>query len=169
MTRRAYLGLGGNLGDPAASMATALQAIDARMDAEVAAVSRLYRTPPWGVTDQPDFINACAAVDTDLSALALLDLCLSLELTLKRERRLRWGPRTVDIDLLDYAGEIWTSDRLTLPHPRIAERAFVLVPLAEIAPDLPIEGATVSEWLERVDASTIQPVSADGSWWRTAG
>ena len=101
----AYLGIGGNIGDPPKTMAAALRLIDSRDDTKVAAVSRLYRTPPWGVTDQPYFYNACARVETELSPRDLLELCLSSERAFKRERRERWGPRTLDLDVLDYGGE----------------------------------------------------------------
>lgn len=166
---RAYLGLGGNIGDPRASARAALAAIDAREDARVAAVSRLYRTPPWGKTDQPSFLNACAAVDTILGPRALLDLCLRTERALKRERGERWGPRTIDLDLLDYTGRRVEEEGLTLPHPRMTERAFVLVPLSDIAPDLVVDGVTVSRRLAMLDRTGIEAASADGGWWREAG
>ncbi|WP_255475932.1 2-amino-4-hydroxy-6-hydroxymethyldihydropteridine diphosphokinase [Antarcticirhabdus aurantiaca] len=163
---RAYLGLGGNIGDPVANMAAALRAIDARPDIDVAAVSRLFRTPPWGNTDQPWFVNACAAVDTTLSARALLDLCLDTERSLKRERTLRWGPRTIDLDVLDYGSRTVAEEGLDLPHPRMTQRAFVMVPLAEIAPDLVLEGHRAAEIAVALDAAGIEPASADGQWWR---
>ncbi|WP_156382207.1 MULTISPECIES: 2-amino-4-hydroxy-6-hydroxymethyldihydropteridine diphosphokinase [unclassified Aureimonas] len=169
MRRRALLGLGGNLGDPQANMREALRALDGRADTEVVAVSRLYRTPPWGVTDQPFFFNACAAVDTALEAHALLDLCLETERGLKRERRERWGPRTIDLDLLDHGGETIADERLTLPHPRIGERAFVLVPLEEIAPGFVVDGVPIEERLAHLDRAGIEPASEDGNWWRRTG
>ncbi|MEF2550622.1 2-amino-4-hydroxy-6-hydroxymethyldihydropteridine diphosphokinase [Aurantimonas sp. A2-1-M11] len=166
MRARAYLGLGGNIGDPAANMAAALRRIDARDDTAVAAVSRLYRTPPWGKTDQPDFVNACAAVDTTLSPPELLALCLATERAFKRERRERWGPRTLDLDVLDYAGMPHADETLTLPHPRVTERAFVLVPLGDIAPELTFDGRSVADWIAAADPEGITPASADGQWWR---
>lgn len=166
---RALLGLGGNLGDPVASMRQALLSIDAREDTDVVAVSRLYRTPPWGVTDQPFFFNACAAVETELSAHDLLDLCLQTERSLKRERRERWGPRTIDLDVLDHAGAIIADERLVLPHPRIAERAFVLVPLADIAPGLLIDGVAIEKRLAGLDRAGIEPASETGDWWKGPG
>lgn len=168
MRFRALIGLGGNVGDPRANMRLALLAIDARPDTDVVAVSRLFRTPPWGLTDQPFFFNACAAVETTLSAHALLDLCLETERSLKRERRERWGPRIIDLDVLDHAGASISDERLTLPHPRIGERAFVLVPLAEVAPDFQVGGLPVAEWLAGLDRAGIEPASEDGSWWRDA-
>ncbi len=129
---QAALGLGGNLGDPVAAMARALQALEARDDTVVTAVSRLYRTPPWGKTDQDWFFNACAAVETTLAPEALLDVGLAIERSMKRERLERWGPRTIDIDVLLWGDETIAGERLTVPHPRMTERAFVLMPLADI-------------------------------------
>lgn len=166
MTAKAILGLGGNIGDPAKTMAAALRLIDARDDTRVVAVSRLYRTPPWGKTDQPFFVNACAAIETTLGPRAVLDMCLETEQAFKRERRERWGPRTLDLDVLDYAGSAYEDKALTLPHPRVSERAFVLIPLADIAPDLRFGERTVAEWAERVDREGIEPASEDGEWWR---
>jgi len=162
----ARLGLGGNVGDPKQAMAAALRLIDDREDCQVVAVSRLYRTPPWGKTDQPDFFNACATVETSLDPRALLALCLDTERAFKRERRERWGPRTLDLDVLDYDDVDYHDEALTLPHPRITERAFVLVPLADIAPDLAVSGRRVAEWLPLLPGDGIEPVTSNGNWWR---
>jgi 2-amino-4-hydroxy-6-hydroxymethyldihydropteridine diphosphokinase len=162
----AWLGLGGNLGDPEASMAKALRAIDADDDTHVVAVSSLYRTPPWGKTDQPDFLNAVAEIETARSPRDLLALCLDAEKALKRVRRERWGPRLIDIDILLYGDTAVHEPGLDVPHPRIAERAFVLVPLAEIAPGLHVAGATVADLLTRIGASGIRKTTAGGNWWR---
>ncbi|WP_206454463.1 2-amino-4-hydroxy-6-hydroxymethyldihydropteridine diphosphokinase [Aurantimonas marina] len=169
MTARATLGLGGNIGDPARTMAAALRRIDARDDTRIAAVSRLYRTPPWGITDQPFFFNACAAIETTLGPREVLDLCLETERAFKRERRERWGPRTLDLDVLDYDGMPYEDAALTLPHPRVSERAFVIVPLADIAPDLVFGERTVAEWAARVEREGIEQASEDGEWWRDEG
>jgi 2-amino-4-hydroxy-6-hydroxymethyldihydropteridine diphosphokinase len=166
VSARALLGIGGNIGDVEANMRRALSAIDARDDTRVVAVSRLYRTPPWGVTDQPWFFNACAAVETSLSPRELLEVCLSTEREMKRERLQRWGPRTIDLDVLDYAGQVYEDEALTLPHPRIGARAFVLVPLADIAPETIVDGETVTARLVGLDRAGIEPASADGEWWR---
>ena len=164
----AALGLGGNLGDPPAAMAEALRRLDARADCSVSAVSRLYKTPPWGKTDQADFFNCCALLETSLEPEALLDVCLSIEQSMKRERIERWGPRTIDIDILTYGDRTAGSERLSLPHPRMTERAFVLVPLAEIAPGIKVSGRRISEWLDRADSGGILPVSENRDWWRVA-
>jgi len=164
--RRAALGLGGNIGDPVRAMADALQALDGRPDCRVAAVSRLYRTPPWGKTDQDWFFNACALVETTLSPEALLDTCLGIERDMKRERKERWGPRTIDIDVLTYEGVAQAGGRLELPHPRMTGRGFVLMPLADIAPAMEVEGRAVADWLKEADVAGIEPASASPEWWR---
>ncbi|WLR98446.1 2-amino-4-hydroxy-6-hydroxymethyldihydropteridine diphosphokinase [Shinella sumterensis] len=165
--RRATLGLGGNIGDPAHAMAAALRALDARADCGVLAVSRLYRTPPWGKTDQDWFFNACALIETTLAPEPLLDICLGIERDMKRERIERWGPRTIDIDVLTYEGVEQAGGRLELPHPRMTERGFVLMPLADVAPSLMVEGRPVTAWLEAADVSGIEPASVGPDWWRT--
>ncbi|KFB10147.1 2-amino-4-hydroxy-6-hydroxymethyldihydropteridine diphosphokinase [Nitratireductor basaltis] len=165
-TAVAYLGLGGNLADPVANMAAALRALDADAKIAVTAVSCLYRTPPWGVTDQPDFVNAAAMVETSLSPRKLLARCLEVERLLKRERRERWGPRLIDIDVLNYEDVELMEDGLVLPHPRMHERAFVLVPLADIAPKLQIAGRTVRAWMEKTNTSDIKRLGEDRDWWR---
>lgn len=167
-TVRAFLGLGGNLGDPATAMAAALQALDAQGTVKIAAVSSLYRTPPWGVVDQPDFLNAVAAVDTTLETGALLQLCLDIERTLKRVRAERWGPRLIDIDVLLYGNERIDEAGLHVPHPRMHERAFVLMPLSEIAPDIEIGGQTAQEWLNFLDSTAIIRLPGGNDWWRKA-
>ncbi|MBX9450460.1 MAG: 2-amino-4-hydroxy-6-hydroxymethyldihydropteridine diphosphokinase [Mesorhizobium sp.] len=163
---RAYLGLGGNLGDPAAAMASALRALDATAAVSVVAVSSLYRTPPWGKTDQPDFMNAVAAVDTTLSPRALLDLCLETERALKRVRVDRWGPRVIDMDILLFGSERINEEGLQVPHPRMGERAFVLAPLAEIAPDVIVDGEPAAGRLAGVDTAGIDRLPGGSDWWR---
>lgn len=163
---RAWIGLGGNVGDPLHQMAAALRRLDAHPEISVEIVSPVYRTPPWGKTDQPDFLNACAGLRTEIDPAALLDLCLEVERALHRERRERWGPRTIDIDLLDYDGRRVATDRLVLPHPHVTQRAFVLVPLAEIVPELTIDGKSVQVWRKRIATGGIELSEAGGDWWR---
>ena len=165
--RSATLGLGGNIGDPKAAMARALAALDRRPDCRVVAVSRLYRTPPWGKTDQDWFFNACALVETLLSPEDLLDACLGIEREMKRERLERWGPRTIDIDVLTFDGVEQRGGRLELPHPRMTGRGFVLMPLADIAPDLTVEGRPVQDWLQEADVAGIEVADENGDWWRS--
>jgi 2-amino-4-hydroxy-6-hydroxymethyldihydropteridine diphosphokinase len=141
----AALGFGGNLGDPVAAFAEALRALDAHPDIAVLTLSSVWRTAPWGKLDQPEFLNMAALVETGLSPRALLAFCLDIERQAGRERRERWGPRTLDIDILSYGDEAIDEPGLQLPHPRIAERAFVLAPLAEIAPELVVGERTAME------------------------
>lgn len=162
----AYLGLGGNLGDPVSAMAASLRMIDADADTRVAAVSSVYRTPPWGKLDQPDFLNCAAAVATRRDPRALLDLCLQTERALKRVRAERWGPRTVDLDVLVYGDRAVHEPGLAIPHPRMAERAFVMVPLAEIAPDLVVDGKAASLRAASMDTSGITRLDLPAGWWR---
>lgn len=139
---RAAIGLGANLGDAVGTLRGAVEALAVHDGVTLRAVSRFYRTPAWGRQDQPDFVNAVALVDTSLAPRALLDLLLAVEAEFGRHRIAgeRWGPRTLDLDLLHVDGVQLDDGRLTLPHPRIAERAFVLLPLAELAPDLVLPG-----------------------------
>ncbi|MCG3201409.1 MAG: 2-amino-4-hydroxy-6-hydroxymethyldihydropteridine pyrophosphokinase [Gammaproteobacteria bacterium] len=138
---RAFIGLGSNLEDPRRQIRTAIAELDALPYTCVAARSSLYRSDPMGPPNQPDYINAVAAVDTILTPLALLDALMGVERSHGRIRHAeRWGPRTLDLDLLVYGDRITSDARLTLPHPGIAERVFVLLPLLEIAPDLEIPG-----------------------------
>lgn len=147
------IGLGGNIGDPLEAMRSALKAMDENPNCKVERVSSIWKTPPWGVTDQPDFFNACAAISTTLEPRAFLDLCLSIEKNLKRIRDLRWGPRSIDIDILFFGDRMISEEGLTVPHPRIADRAFVLVPLAEVAPHAKIAGHSIAQLAAKADVS----------------
>ncbi|MFB9952590.1 2-amino-4-hydroxy-6-hydroxymethyldihydropteridine diphosphokinase [Rhizobium puerariae] len=164
----AALGLGGNIGDPPAAMGEALRLLDQREDCRVLAVSKLYSTPPWGKTDQADFFNCCALVETSLEPGELLDVCLSIERGMKRIRLERWGPRTIDIDILIYGAHERKTEKLEVPHPRMTERGFVLQPLADIAPELAVKGRKVSDWLQSIDTAGIKVAQADRDWWRSA-
>jgi 2-amino-4-hydroxy-6-hydroxymethyldihydropteridine diphosphokinase len=163
---RVFLGLGGNLGDPQASMAAALRILDDDAGTRVVTVSSVYRTPPWGKTDQPDFLNAAAEIATTHEPRALLALCLDAERALKRERRERWGPRIVDIDILVFGNRLIREPGLEIPHPRIFERAFVIVPLAEIAPGLRILGSLIADALKAMDTTGIVQQPSGREWWR---
>jgi 2-amino-4-hydroxy-6-hydroxymethyldihydropteridine diphosphokinase len=151
------LGLGGNLGDPIATIEAALQRLETE-GVRVSRRSRWYRTAPWSVTEQPDFVNLCVAADTDLSARALLNVVHAIETALGRERNMRWGPRTIDIDILVYGDERIDEPALTIPHPRLTERPFVLVPLLDIASETLINGQRVRDWAIAVDRSGIEPM-----------
>jgi len=152
----AALGLGGNVGDVAAAFVEALARLGSAQGVRLGALSSVYRTPPWGKLDQPDFLNMAALVETTLPAGALLTLCLDVERGLGRERRERWGPRLIDIDVLTYGEAKIDEPNLKAPHPRLTERAFALAPLAEIAPNLMVGGRTVADWLTRVDRAGIE-------------
>ena len=147
----AYVALGANIGDPTATVLAAFAALANLTDSRVVHTSSLYRTAPVGLTNQPDFINAVAMLETGLAPEELLDALLDLEARFGRVRRDRNGPRTLDLDLLLYNDIELDLPRLTLPHPRLHLRAFVLHPLAEIAPGLVIPGrGSVAAWLPAV-------------------
>jgi 2-amino-4-hydroxy-6-hydroxymethyldihydropteridine diphosphokinase len=120
-------------------------------------ISSVYESAAVGPVEQPDFLNLAVEVETSLDPSALLRRCLSIEAALGRVREQRWGPRTIDIDLLWYAGQIIEEDHLHLPHPRMTERAFVLVPLAEIAPEIDAGGRTVRAWASSIDRNSVRP------------
>ncbi|MDA8337569.1 MAG: 2-amino-4-hydroxy-6-hydroxymethyldihydropteridine diphosphokinase [Peptococcaceae bacterium] len=132
----AYIGLGTNLGDTRANLRQALESLRAKPGIEVRRVASFYRTEPQGYPDQDWFLNTVAGVETGLRPLGLLSALQGVEAALGRVRSLRWGPRVIDLDLLLYGEERINSPVLTVPHPRLMERAFVLVPLAELEPDL---------------------------------
>lgn len=155
MSIAATLGLGGNLGDPVAAFAAALTRLRAHAAVELKAVSSVWRTAPWGKLDQPEFRNMAVLIETSLSADDLLALCLAIERESGRERRERWGPRTLDIDILTYGSEAIDRPGLQVPHPRIAERAFVLAPLAEIAAAIMIEGRNVTDLFAAVASDDV--------------
>ena len=158
---RVVLALGGNVGDKVASLRRALRALAREGGIELAAVSRFYRTAPWGKTDQDWFVNACALGRTSFTPEALLERIKALEVELGRAPAERWGPRVIDIDLIAYGDIALKTERLTLPHPELFNRAFVLVPLAEIAPDLMIDGVKVGEAAARLRAGAEEVFPLD--------
>jgi dihydropteroate synthase len=158
---RVVLALGGNVGDKVKSLRRALRAIAGVPEIELTAVSRFYRTAPWGKTDQDWFVNACALGRTTLTPEALLERVKRLEVELGRAPAERWGPRVIDIDLIAYDTITLTTERLTLPHPELFNRAFVLVPLAEIAPDLLVAGVRIGEAAARLVLEAVEVVPLD--------
>lgn len=148
----AYIGLGSNLESPIEQVREALNELATLPLSRLVAASSLYASRPVGPQDQPDFVNAVAALETRLSPLALLDQLQALEQQHRRRRQHHWGPRTLDLDLLLYANDQIDSKRLRVPHPQMTARAFVLVPLAEIAPTLEFHQKPLSAWLERSDS-----------------
>ena len=154
----ALLALGGNVGDARVILARAVDLLCDGDTVRLIARSSDYRTPPWGVEDQAPFINLCLLVATELSPQALLERALGVERALGRNRdqEQRWGPRPVDIDILAYDDVSLDEPDLILPHPRLFQRAFVLVPLAEIAPERKVAGVRIRDALAGLDASGIE-------------
>ena len=154
----ALLALGGNIGDARATLDRAVARLCDGAAIRLLARSSDYRTPPWGVEDQDPFVNLCLTVATDLPPRALLDRALAVERELGRNRlkEQRWGPRPIDIDIVAYDDVRLDEPGLTLPHPLALERAFVLLPLAEIAPERSIAGVRVRDALARVDTRGIE-------------
>jgi 2-amino-4-hydroxy-6-hydroxymethyldihydropteridine diphosphokinase len=148
-TRRAYLGIGTNLGDRLAYLQLAVDALGAADGVHVVAVSPVYETAPVGGPEQPDYLNAVVAVDTPSTPRALLELAHTIESAADRVRTVRWGPRTLDVDVLLVGDEQVDEPDLVVPHPRMEERAFVVVPLADLDP----------EWRARIpaDAASVRP------------
>ncbi|MBI2802216.1 MAG: 2-amino-4-hydroxy-6-hydroxymethyldihydropteridine diphosphokinase [Gammaproteobacteria bacterium] len=152
----AFIGIGSNLDDPKAQVTRALIELSALPGTRVVAHSALYCSPPMGPSEQPDYINAVAKLETTLAPLSLLDALQALERSHHRVRKFHWGPRTLDLDILIVDRCVFTSERLTLPHPGIAERAFVVIPLYEIAPELTIPGiGPISRVYERFATAVI--------------
>ena len=153
----AFVGLGSNLQDPAAQLQRTIAALGRLPGTQLLRASRLYRTPPWGLLEQPEFVNAVVELSTTLGARDLLEALQALERAAGRAREQRWGPRVLDLDLLLYDALQLDEPGLHLPHPHLHERAFVLVPLAELAPALRVPGrAAVSELLATVDRAGIE-------------
>jgi 2-amino-4-hydroxy-6-hydroxymethyldihydropteridine diphosphokinase len=144
------------MADPAQTLRAAAAEVG-REAGRIAAASPIYRSLPVGVTDKPPFLNAVAALDTELGPDALLDVLLAVEAAHGRVRDVRWGPRTLDLDLVWFEGVVRDDPRLTLPHPRAHEREFVLRPLCDLAPDLLLHGRTAREWLDSLEPQGVEP------------
>lgn len=170
---RAFVGIGANLGEPSETFAAARQALADEPGIDDVSASSVYRTRPVGDVPQPDFWNAVLAVHTPLSALALLDTLLSIEDRFGRKRTTRWGPRTLDLDLLLYDDRVIGHPRLTVPHPELHRRGFVLVPLAELAATVrhPVRGHTIvalrDEWRREAPdaAGAVRAVAPEDAPW----
>lgn len=158
---QACIGLGANLGDAAATLRQAIDALAVREGVVLRAMSRLYRTPAWGKEDQPDFINAAALLETSLAPRALLDLLLAVEAEFGRQRMEgeRWGPRTLDLDLLLYGDAVVDEPGLRVPHPHLHERAFALIPLLDVLPEARIPGyGAARDAVSALEMSNIHPL-----------
>lgn len=163
MTHTVYLALGSNLGDRKANLRAARQSLPPLV--KVTAASPIYRTPPWGYEQQPEFFNQVLAGQTEASPTTLLAYLKQIEAKVGRKPTFRYGPRLVDLDIIFYDDLVLNEPGLTIPHPRVAERAFVLVPLADLAPDMrhPITGLQVQEMLEAVSTDGIQRLDLNNS------
>lgn len=156
----AVLALGTNIGDRVGNIEDALRRLAADGAIRIVTRSRLYRTAPWGVTDQDWFLNACAGIETRLEPQALLHRCQAVENDMGRVRTQRWGPRIIDIDIIAIRDRQVAEPNLIVPHPLISERAFVLVPLKDVAPEMKLGGRSLDDMLGRLDASDVAAYEA---------
>jgi 2-amino-4-hydroxy-6-hydroxymethyldihydropteridine diphosphokinase len=161
----AYIGIGSNLDDPERQVQSAVEALARLPHSRLLRASRLFRTPPWGRAEQPAFVNAAAMLATSLSPRELLDALLTIERERGRHRDgTRWGPRVIDLDILLYGDLSVDEDGLRIPHPHIAERAFVLLPLADLDAELCVPGrGRVRDLLDRVDVGDCVPLTETGT------
>lgn len=165
---KAWIGLGGNIGDVPAQMNRAINTLVSHRGIKLVGVSSLYATEPWGLKEQAEFNNACIEISTFLEPGALLKACLATEASLNRIRDVRWGPRTIDLDILIIEDAEIDVDGLTVPHPRLHERAFALAPLADLAPNLALAGGTVSKLLENLDRKGIRTIATPDEWFNAS-
>ncbi|MEO0327953.1 MAG: 2-amino-4-hydroxy-6-hydroxymethyldihydropteridine diphosphokinase [Pseudomonadota bacterium] len=161
-----YLGIGGNIGDVIANMDAVIRKLDALETVDVVAVSPVYKTPPWGIKEQDWFHNACVMLETGLDPDELLNECLNIETQLHRVRDVRWGPRTIDVDILVFGTRRVQTPNLTIPHPRMLERDFVLKPLSDIAPNLLLDGVSIRDALKRLKTEPLEAVDLPVNWWK---
>lgn len=155
-----YLSLGSNIGDKKSYLEAALERLNQLPQTSLAAVSSFYETAAWGKTDQDDFLNICCQLKTELAAQQLLIECQQIEKDLHRVRHEHWGPRTIDIDILLYGSEHIATESLKVPHPYMTERAFVLVPLFEIAPSLEICGHSITSYLKTLNLEEVRKLQS---------
>lgn len=142
---QSYLSLGSNMGDRFEMLRQAVSQLGDHPNINITRISSLYETDPVGYTDQEPFLNMVVQLETELEALALLNVCQEIEQNLHRKRLIRWGPRTIDLDILLYNQGNFETERLTVPHPRMHERAFVIIPMLEVNPDFEVAGAIEAE------------------------
>lgn len=151
-----YLSIGSNIGDREDYLNRSIAKIKDISMTRLLKTSSFYETPAWGLTDQQDFLNACLEISTELSPYELLKHLQRIELDLHRERLVRWGPRTIDIDILTFGDIICEDENLVIPHPLISQRAFVLVPLFELNPELIIGNRSIKDMIDDIDVSEIK-------------
>ncbi len=163
MWSKAYLSLGSNIGDRVGYLKEAVALLEENPEITVTGKSAFYTTAPIGYLDQEDFVNITIEIVTTLTPETLLLACQSIEQTLKRVRRIHWGPRTIDVDLLWYDQFQSNSDLLTVPHPRMCERAFVMIPLCELNPCLVVFGKTVLDWCGQLTDQEVRKMT-DETW-----
>lgn len=156
----AYLSLGSNIGDKKKYLYDAIKLLDGYKGIRIVKLSSLYETSPWGYTEQDLFMNLVVLIETSLSPVELLDCCQFIEKELGRVRLIKWGPRVIDVDILLFEDETINTERLTIPHPFMTERDFVMIPLCEIAKDLKIDGITVETIIQKFDQKALKKVIA---------
>lgn len=156
--REVGLAFGSNMGDKVGHIEAALRALQAMAGFDLTAVSKAYRTPPWGYEDQDPFVNACAIANTSLAPHILLERAKDAERQIGRTSTFRWGPRVIDIDVIYMEGVLLQTEQLTLPHPEALNRAFVLRPLMDMKPDLALSGRRIDEALAMLDEAGIEPL-----------
>lgn len=153
---KAYLGIGSNLGDKRRNIENALKLLKEHESIKIINTSSYYETEPVGYTEQDWFLNMVVEIDTSLNPYELLEYCNFIESNLKRKRIIRWGPRTIDVDILLYENFTSNDEKLIIPHPRMCERAFVMIPLYEIAKDIKINGENIKDIVENLKGETIR-------------
>ena len=156
----AYLSLGSNIGDKKKYLYDVIKLLDGYKGIHIVKLSSLYETSPWGYTEQDLFMNLVVLIETSLSPVELLDCCQFIEQELGRVRLIKWGPRVIDVDILLFEDETINTERLTIPHPFMTERDFVMIPLCEIAKDLKIDGITVETIIQKFDQKALKKVIA---------
>lgn len=156
----AYLSLGSNIGDKKKYLYDAIKLLDGYKGIRIVKLSSLYETSPWGYTEQDLFMNLVVLIETSLSPVELLDCCQFIEQELGRVRLIKWGPRVIDVDILLFEDQTINTERLTIPHPFMTERDFVMIPLCEIAKDLKIDGITVETIIQKFDQKALKKVIA---------
>ncbi|WP_250674241.1 2-amino-4-hydroxy-6-hydroxymethyldihydropteridine diphosphokinase [Paraclostridium ghonii] len=155
---KSYLGLGTNIGDRLNYINEALKILNSNLNINITKKSKLYETKAWGYKNQADFLNLCIEIDTSLNPNELLKVCQGVEKDLNRERIIRWGPRTIDVDILFFNDIILQEENLEIPHPRIKERAFVLIPLIDLNDKLKIDNISINEYLKSLTTEEREEV-----------